>query len=261
MSRSDFSLNDIHLALDGELPADDRADFEHWLDAHPDMKALSTRFERDRATLAAALAPILEETVPARLEKRVSGEIRPRRSWGQYMRYAAAAAILLVVGGVAGYGLGVTNPSEPKLEDQIVSDAIAAHTMYAAEKLHVVEVGADQKDHLLGWLSQRVGTTLVLADFSPEGFALVGGRLLPLAERPSAQFIYQDQSGNRVSLYVTADEQGEETGFRRYAEDGALAIYWVDKGYCYAVTGAVSEDKLAAIANAAYRQLLDRTPA
>ena len=40
MSRRDFSLNDIHLALDGELSADERADFEHWLDAHPDMKAL-----------------------------------------------------------------------------------------------------------------------------------------------------------------------------------------------------------------------------
>ena len=56
MSGRDFSLNDIHLALDGELSADDRADFEHWLDAHPDMKALSVRYERDRETLAAALA-------------------------------------------------------------------------------------------------------------------------------------------------------------------------------------------------------------
>ena len=58
MSGRDFSLNDIHLALDGELSADDRADFEHWLDAHPDMKALRVRYERDRETLAAALAGV-----------------------------------------------------------------------------------------------------------------------------------------------------------------------------------------------------------
>ena len=81
MSRRDFSLNDIHLALDGELSADDRADFEHWLDAHPDMKALTARFERDRATLAAALAPVLDEPVPARLTKTAQGEAKPRRSW------------------------------------------------------------------------------------------------------------------------------------------------------------------------------------
>ena len=59
MSRRDFTLNDIHLALDGELPADDRADFEHWLDAHADMKALKGRYERDRAVLLAALAVAL----------------------------------------------------------------------------------------------------------------------------------------------------------------------------------------------------------
>ena len=58
---------------------------------------------------------------------------------------------------------------------------------------------------------------------------------------------------------MTGDKDGAETGFRRYAEDGALALYWVDKGYCYAVTGAVGEDKLSAIANSAYRQLLDRS--
>ena len=259
MSRRDFSLNDIHLALDGELSAEERADFEHWLDTHPDMKALSARFERDGATLAAALASIADEPVPARLEKLVSGEMRPRRSWLAYTRYAAAAAILLIVGAAAGYGIAVAGFPRPNLEEQIVGDAIVAHTMYAAEKLHVVEVGADQKDHLVGWLSKRVGTTLVAVDFTPEGFSLVGGRLLPLAERPAAQFMYQDQAGNRVSLYVTTDPQGSETGFRRYAEDDALALYWVDKGYCFAVTGAVGEDKLSAIAAAAYKQLLART--
>jgi anti-sigma factor RsiW len=256
MSRRDFTLNDIHLALDDELPADDRADFEHWLDAHADMRALKTRYEQDREVLLAALAPVLDEPVPARLEKLASGERRPRRPWGLYARSAAAAAIFMV-GAAAGYGLGASNLAKPRLEDRIVGDAIVAHTMYAAEKLHVVEVGADQKEHLVGWLSKRVGTTLVATDFAGEGFNLVGGRLLPLAERPSAQFMYQDRSGNRVSLYVTGDKDGEETGFRRYAEDGALALYWVDKGYCYAVTGAVGEDKLSAIANSAYRQLLD----
>ena len=60
-----------------------------------------------------------------------------------------------------------------------------------------VEVGADQKDHLVGWLSKRVGTTLVAPTSLPKVSACVGGRLLPLAERPAAQFMYQDQAGNR----------------------------------------------------------------
>ena len=96
--------------------------------------------------------------------------------------------------------------------------------MYSAEKVHVVEVGADQKDHLVGWLSKRVGTPLVAPDLSAEGFQLVGGRLLPAAEKPAAQFMYQDRAGTRISLYVTPDTGKAETGFQLYEEDGARAF-------------------------------------
>jgi anti-sigma factor RsiW len=259
MTGRDFTLSDIHLAIDGELAADDRPDFERWLEANPDIKALAARFQRDRAALAGALAPVLDEPVPPRLAAAVSGEARPQRPWLKVLRAAAAAAVLLAVGAAGGYWAGMPRPDGETLEERIVGDAIVAHAMYAAEKLHMVEVGVDQEAHLLGWLSKRVGTTLVAADFSTEGFSLIGGRLLPLAELPAAQLMYQDQSGNRVSLYVIVDKNGEDTGFRRYAERNAVALYWVDRGYCYAVTGAASEDTLAAIAKAAYRQLLDRS--
>lgn len=257
MTVREFNVNDIHLALDGELSADERDDFERWLEMHPDMQALSERFGRDRATLAAALATVLDEPVPARLTKVAAGDSRPRPSWGAVVRSAAAAVVLLAIGAAGGYGIGISGMPGETLEERIVGDAIVAHRMYSAEKLHVVEVGADQQDHLIGWLSKRVGTQLVAADFSAEGFTLVGGRLLPLAELPAAQLMYQDQSGNRVSLYIIIDKDGADTGFRRYVEGGSTALYWVEKGYCYAVTGAASDDTLSAIANAAYRQLLD----
>ena len=45
MTRRDFTERDIHMALDGELPADELADYQAWLDGNPEMKARSTRFE------------------------------------------------------------------------------------------------------------------------------------------------------------------------------------------------------------------------
>lgn len=257
MTRRDFTLSDLHLAIDGELSVEERGEFERWLESHPDMKALKLRYESDRATLAAALAPLLDEPVPPRLLKTISGDGRPRRSWGAVLRSMAAAVVLLAIGGGTGYWAGLSGAEVESTENSIVSDAIVAHIMYAAEKLHVVEVGADQQDHLIGWLSKRVGTPLVAADFSTEGFSLIGGRLLPLAERPAAQLMYQDEAGNRISLYVIVDKGADDTGFRRYVERGTTALYWIDKGYCYAVTGAVPEDKLRAIAEAAFKQMLE----
>ena len=49
MIARDFNERDIHLALDGELPEDDRAAYEAWLSAHPDMKARSGVGCRKRA--------------------------------------------------------------------------------------------------------------------------------------------------------------------------------------------------------------------
>src|SRR3954465_6961554 len=130
MSGRQFTTNDIHLALDGELSADERVDFERWLDLHPEMKALSARYERDRAALAAALAPVLDEPVPARMTKLISGEIRPQRSWAALVRNIAAAIALVALGVAGGYGLSLTQIASSNPEEQIVGDAIVAHNMY-----------------------------------------------------------------------------------------------------------------------------------
>ena len=157
----------------------------------------------------------------------------------------ALAASLVLASAALGYYAGVSRQQVEQGRDAaIIERALQAHVMYSAEKLHVVEVGADQKDHLVGWLSKRVGTPF-------------GGRLLPAAEKPAAQFMYQDRQGMRVSLYVTPDTGKAETGFRLYEEDGARAFYWLDGGFCYAVAGAIPEKTLLDITNSAYRQLLD----
>ena len=257
MSGRQFTDRDIHMALDGEMPADEQGDFEAWLSVNPDKKALSTRIVEDRRRLREALEPVLREPVPEALRKLVEGDQpAPARRTG-WWRLAAAAA-LLAVGGGSGYALGLSGWKPVGSDCAIIADrAIEAYVIYSAEKLHVVEVGAAQRDHLVGWLSKRVGTRLVAPDFSAAGYELVGGRLLPAASKPAAQFMYQDKSGARISLYVARDSGGADTGFRLKEEQGACAFYWLDGGYGYAVTGAaMSQEKLQALASAAYKQLL-----
>ena len=257
MSPHVFTDRDIHLALDGELPEDDRAGFERWLAENPEMKARHDRYAADREALRAAFAPVAAEPVPARLSAVLGTGSGPGLARGLVPRLAAAV-LLFAAGGVVGYllanGLG---PGGMAPNRQVADNALAAHVVYAAEKLHVVEVGADQKDHLVGWLSKRVGTKLVAPDLSAQGYELVGGRLLPAERGVAAQFMYQDHTGNRVSLYVAHGAVEEaETGFRLYEEGGARAFYWLDGGFGYAVAGSVEEDALLSLANAAYRQLL-----
>lgn len=258
MTRRDFSERDIHMALDGELPGDERAAYDAWLDANPEMKARSVRFTADRAALRAAFAVVLDEAVPARLKQVVLGDAParvavPRSRWG----LAAAAAAVLVVGGLAGYfagidGIGIGDSAD----DRLAEEAIAAHVIYAAEQRHAVEVLASDKDHLQTWLSNRVGLKLVAPDLVAEGFQLVGGRLLPAGQGKAAMLLYEDAKGERISLFVTAESAEKTKGTYMVDADGPEAVYWLDKGYACAVVGSLPRERLAAVAKTAYGQLL-----
>ena len=70
MTRRDFSIRDIHMALDGELPADEREDFAHWLETNPEMKALNARFAADRASRQYEAIDPANRLVAAELEVR-----------------------------------------------------------------------------------------------------------------------------------------------------------------------------------------------
>ncbi|TPK77034.1 anti-sigma factor [Mesorhizobium sp. B2-4-12] len=258
MIRRDFSERDIHMALDGELPADERVTYEAWLEANPEMKARSARFTADREALRAALAGVLDEAVPVRLRKVVLGETpvkaeAPRSRWW----LGAAAAVLLAAGGIGGYvaGIGGIGQEDPA-EDRLAEQAIAAHVIYAAEKRHAVEVPASDKDHLQTWLSNRVGLKLVAPDLTANGFQLIGGRLLPAGESKAAMLLYEDDKGERISLFVTAESAENATGTYASAQAGPQAIYWLDKGYGCAVVGSLPRDQLAVVAKSAYGQLL-----
>ena len=255
MTRRDFSERDIHMALDGELPGDERMAYDAWLDANPEMKARSARFTADRAALRAAFAGVLDEPVPARLTQIVLGDAParvPRSRWW----LAAAAAAVLVVGGLGYFagldGIGLGDPAD----DQLAEQAIAAHVIYAAEQRHAVEVPASDMDHLQTWLSNRVGLKLVAPNLSAEGFQLVGGRLLPAGHSKAAMLLYEDAKGERISLFVTAESAEKSKGTYMADADGPEAVYWLDKGYACAVVGSLPRERLAAVAKSAYGQLL-----
>lgn len=258
MTRRDFSERDIHMALDGELPGDERMAYDAWLDANPEMKARSVRYTADRAAMHAAFAGVVDEPVPARLRQIVLGDAParvavPRSRWW----LAAAAAAVLIIGGVGGYFAGIDGIGrDDGADDQLAEAAIAAHVIYAAEQRHAVEVPASDKDHLQTWLSNRVGLKLVAPDLVAEGFQLVGGRLLPAGQGKAAMLLYEDAKGERISLFVTAESAEKTKGTYMADSDGPEAVYWLDKGYGCAVVGSLPRERLAAVAKSAYGQLL-----
>jgi anti-sigma factor RsiW len=128
--------------------------------------------------------------------------------------------------------------------------------VYTPEVLHPVEVGADQEAHLVKWLSKRLDQPLKAPDLGGLGFRLVGGRLLPGGEKPAGQFMYENASGRRLTLYVSTDLAGNhETAFRFAQERGANVFYWVDGLLGYALVADMDRGPLLQAAETVYRQI------
>ena len=126
-----------------------------------------------------------------------------RPAWLDYAR----AAILVSVGMAIGLALPMLEPRPmpaPVVFAPLPVRAARAHLVYAPEVRHPVEVDAKEQDHLVKWLSKRLDIALKVPVLASEGFELLGGRLLPGPEGPVAQFMYQDASGKRLTLYVLA---------------------------------------------------------
>jgi anti-sigma factor RsiW len=134
--------------------------------------------------------------------------------------------------------------------------AARAHLVYSPEVRHPVEVEAKEQDHLVKWLSKRLAMPLKIPVLSTEGFELLGGRLLPGTDGPVAQFMYQDASGKRLTLYVTKPHRGDDVTAFRFAQEGPVSVfYWVDRDCGYALSGEIDKPALARVASSVYRQL------
>jgi len=201
--------------------------------------------------------PVLEEPVPERLRARLAGRSR----WRTAAVAAGWVAAGLSVGVVAGWQLHASRAVAIAQAEVpgFVKRAAVAHAVYSPEVRHPVEVGADQEQHLVAWLSKRLGAPLRAPKLDDVGlgYALVGGRLLPGENGPVAHFMYQCKEGKRLTIYVRANAVGNpETAFRYAAEGNVKVFYWIDRKLGYAISSAdISREDLLGVADAVYRQL------
>ncbi len=106
-----ISEDDLHAFVDGRLSMARQAEVEAWFADHPESAAKAADYRAQRIALQKALAPILDAPVPSTLNLRtLSVERRRPRSLSRGWR-AAAAALLLMVGGTGGWlAHGVIKP-------------------------------------------------------------------------------------------------------------------------------------------------------
>ncbi|MFC5519604.1 anti-sigma factor family protein [Polaromonas jejuensis] len=259
---------DLHAYVDQQLTAARRLDIEHFLASRPDERQRVLEWQRQNALLREWLDPVVREPLPLDLP------LKPEAAAWPWRGLAAGIAVAVVSAGSAwwvrgamdgdaarlaaakaGLQLAANNTANAGQLPGFAQRAAVAHLVYSPDARRPVEVGADQEQVLVTWLSKRLGTPVHPPALSALGYELVGGRLLPGDKGPVAQFMYTAASGQRLTLYVTREAAGKATAFR-FGQDGAVNVfYWVDRNFGYALSGGIDRKELARISQEVYRQL------
>jgi len=259
----DIDDTTLNAWFDGELAGEQAAAVEAHLRENPDLGARVRLWRADRDALRAQVDTVLLEAVPDRLTQTV-WQAPARRRVG----FLAAGFALFVLGGATGAallaGLEALRPTVQAEGGEWLQRAAVAHAVYVPEKRHPVEVSIEQNQdgHLARWLTKRLDVPVKLFDLQPQGFDLVGGRLLPDARGPSAQLMYQNEAGQRVTVYLRKPDTGPAdpaSAAFRYERQSELGLfYWVEgQGAAatgYALVGTLPREQLLALAEAIYRQ-------
>lgn len=254
---------DIHRLIDGELAPDEAAAVAAWVEADPARREQAQAWRMQRDLLRARFDPLLNEGVPPTLANALATAAQaPQRAAndGRYRRVVGALALIAASGAAGWFGHAALSarPAAPDGFASLPARAAIAHRVYVPEVRHAVEVVAAEEEHLVRWLSRRLSTKVRAPSLLTHGFRLVGGRLLPGEDRPMAQFMYQNDAGRRLTLYVIAlgaPDAARGTAFR-YDKVGEVGVfYWSEDGRGYALSGDLSRAELLPVARTVYAEL------
>jgi len=246
MTQPQVTTDMLHAFVDGQLDDDDMALVETYLAENPDRAAevADWAMQNDalRALFPAPEQPILLPTTLAANTPRAP------------MRAIAASVAILGLGIALGwFGRGANTPADTQLQVAgLVQEAITAHAVFTADPHRPVEILANEEDLLIRWLSNRVGEQLSAPDLTANGFDLVGGRLLSVAEGPAAQFMYENTTGLRITLFAVRASNSQMAEFTFKQNGKTNSFYWQDEHLRYAIVGDLSREDLNKLAIRVY---------
>jgi anti-sigma factor RsiW len=239
--------DDLHAFVDDQLGADRRPAVLRHLRDHPEDAARIAAYGAQRAALRVALAARTADTLPARLDPRlilVRRETARRTAW----RAAAVVALAFGIGGAGGWVLRGQMTPAPNGIRVLVREAVANHVVYTADRRRPTELGADQRDDLARWVSNRLNHPVAPPDLSALGYRFMGGRLAATPEGPAGMFMYQNDRDIRLTVFVRPDSKAHSAPMVRIDAGPMDGCAWIEHGVGYTVVAKVPPDELSRLA-------------
>jgi len=228
----------LHALIDGELDAGHAREVE----AHLATCAKCAAAARDYREIKKAMADGgLRYRAPAELRRRIEASL-PQAEAPTRRAVLKGFAMGSAVSAIAATGLFaiiLRGDDETRLQSEFVS----AH-LRSLQANHLTDVVSTDQHTVKPWFNGRLDVAPPVADLSPQGFTLVGGRLDYVDGRPVGALIYRRRQ-HVINLFVAQGANSEPRAAKMETVQGFNIRRWSDRGLNYWAVSDLAKEELA----------------
>ena len=219
----------IHGYVDGELDLVRNLEMERHF---RDCGDCASAHERLRSMRSAMSIPYFQ--APPGLETRIRARVReasgvakvaaPRRPF--HWQWAGVAASLIIVA-LGTWRVASTN----RPADALAQEVLASHVR-AMMASHLTDVPSSDRHTVKPWFNGKLDFSPPVGDFADRGFALIGGRLDYLDNRPVAALVYQRRK-HLINLFIWPAPEQPDRGVEETERQGYHLMRWTKAHMTY----------------------------
>src|SRR5213595_1353686 len=210
--------------------------------ATPYYKAPAELRERIQSSLREEIAerPMRDVGRDAQpLFPRKQPELRTILSGASWNWLALAATILLAA--IIGWNL-LPRLQRPGADQFLATQLIASHVRSLMAS-HLTDVASSDQHTVKPWLDAKLDFAPPVVDLSSEGFALIGGRLDYLDNRPVAALVYGRRK-HFINLFIWPTAADATRAPKTMTRQGYQLLHWADSDFNYWAVSDVNASDL-----------------
>jgi anti-sigma factor RsiW len=222
----------IHAYLDGELDLVRSLDVERHL---PTCQACSRMARNQQALRSAITTGSFYYQAPADLHQRVRSAVRQvsrteKKPWLVSWRWLSAGVSLVAVA-ILILALTPTWMRQPA-DDVMTKEVVSAHVRSLMAD-HIFDVASSDRHTVKPWFNGRLDFSPPVTDLTQQGFALIGGRLDYLDNRPVAALVYRRQQ-HIINLFIWPSAEAlRNAALKGATQQGYHLFRWTASGMTY----------------------------
>ena len=231
----------MHGYLDGELDLVRNLEMEGHLQTCPACAQVLANY---RSLQSALRNDAFYFKAPNSLETRIRSSLgktpsRTRtlriRTWATLGAIAASILIIFALGWMAtreGYSA----------KDLLVREIVSSHVR-SLMATHLTDVPSSDQHKVKPWFKGQLDFSPPVKDLSKEDFALIGGRLDYVGDRPVAALVYQRRK-HVINLFIWPSTPDSATSSVALTRQGYHLIQWTEGGLTYWAASDLNEKEL-----------------